>query len=98
VNLIREIVKSKVVTAIAKSNNNKNSCVICGLPIKKDNFCEHHYSAYIKLKEKYNEWAKAYLNLSFEKYIKKVISIETTGKWIKEVGEYLLKSGGVDEN
>jgi hypothetical protein len=47
------------------------------------------------LKEHYNLWVKAYGSISFCEYLKRLVKMDATGKWIKEVIVVELKKSGV---
>ncbi len=43
------------------------------------------------LKEGYNSWRDAYKGMTWEEYIKKVLELEESGKWVKDVIRYKLE-------
>ncbi len=66
------------------------NCIICGVNTNEgSNYCENHLSAYINLKEAYNEWKKA-MDITWQEYLKKVIENENTGEWVRELAIHLL--------
>ncbi len=68
-------------------------CPICGLnKYEESDYCENHQSAYLNLKERYDDWKKS-MNISWREYLKKIIENENTGEWVREVAIQLL-----DEN
>ncbi|MEM2134601.1 MAG: hypothetical protein Q6366_006455 [Candidatus Freyarchaeota archaeon] len=66
------------------------NCLICGVNTNEGfDYCENHLSAYINLKEAYNEWKKA-MDITWQEYLKKVIENENTGEWVRELAIHLL--------
>ncbi|MHA1239074.1 MAG: hypothetical protein ACTSSJ_07580 [Candidatus Odinarchaeia archaeon] len=67
-------------------------CPVCGEDSEiEDGFCEKHHKAHENIKTMFSEWKKA-LNISWEEYLGKIIENDNTGKWAKEVADYLLKN------
>ncbi len=68
-------------------------CPLCNLnKHEESDYCENHQSAYLHLKERYDDWEKS-MNISWKEYLKKIIENENTGEWAREVAIYIL-----DEN
>ncbi len=66
------------------------NCLICGANTnERSDYCENHLSAYINLKEAYNEWKKA-MDITWQEYLKRVIENENTGEWVRELAIHLL--------
>ena len=71
---------------------NNNNCKICSNEKISKKYCLYHEKALKHLVATYDIWLKAYSeNLSWNEYIKKVQSLEHTGKWVKEVIKEELK-------
>lgn len=68
-------------------------CKVCEREANTE-FCEQHERAYKNLVEKYEVWKRA-LELSWKEYLSEVARNSYTGKWAREVAEYLLKNGRV---
>lgn len=68
-------------------------CPICGRDAQ-DEFCTYHKTASDNLKEMYNEWEKA-TGLSWEKYLDKISEIEDTGRWVREIIEFITQQNGL---
>ncbi|MEM2109789.1 MAG: hypothetical protein QW327_04810 [Candidatus Odinarchaeota archaeon] len=66
------------------------SCPICDKG--EGEFCENHASAYISVVEAFKKWQTA-TPIRWEDYLKRIIDNEYTGKWAREVAEYLLRKG-----
>jgi len=66
-----------------------NACPICGRDAQ-DKFCTYHQTAFDNLKEMYTDWEKA-AGLSWEKYIDKISEIEDTGRWVREIIEFITQ-------
>ncbi len=47
--------------------------------------------AYEKLKEGYNTWRSAYKDITWEDYLKRILELDDTGKWVKDVIKYKLE-------
>ncbi|WEU40899.1 MAG: hypothetical protein OdinLCB4_003015 [Candidatus Odinarchaeum yellowstonii] len=63
-----------------------------GCPICEDvgeELCENHKSAYTSIIEAFKKWQTA-LQIDWRDYLKKIIENEYTGRWAREVAEYLL--------
>ncbi|MEM1735130.1 MAG: DNA topoisomerase I [Desulfurococcaceae archaeon] len=67
-----------------------NKCRLCNREVYSDNFCTYHYRAFINLKDSYNVW-KERENLDWFEYLKKIINLRITGRWVREVAEYVMK-------
>ena len=66
------------------------SCIICERELASENYCTYHEMAYQNVMQAYNEWQKAYGELTFSEYLKKLIENTATGIWAKDVVENLL--------
>jgi len=64
-----------------------NHCPICSRD-KHDKFCTYHQIAYNNLKEMYEKWKTA-AGFTWNDYLKKIGEIEDTGKWIREIIEFI---------
>ncbi len=60
-------------------------CSACSRTVWKERYCVYHGQALKKLKEHYNKWLKAYGKISWNDYLNKLLYMEETGIWIKEV-------------
>lgn len=68
------------------------SCQICNRLVREtDRFCTYHQEAFEALSKIYYEWDKAYGGLDWIEYLRQVIEVEGTGKWVIEVAEVLKK-------
>ena len=63
-------------------------CPICNGVGEK--FCENHNSAYTSVIDAFKKWQTA-LKINWRDYLKKIIENEYTGRWAREVAEYLLR-------
>lgn len=68
-------------------------CPICGRD-KQDEFCAYHQTAFHNLKEMHEKWETA-AGLSWKDYLGKISDIEDTGRWIREVIEFITIQGGL---
>jgi hypothetical protein len=75
-----------------KGKKNKK-CATCYREVvaKDKKFCIYHSQAYDSLKKQYDAWVKAYGGISWDDYLKKLLSMEQTGSWVKDVINLELK-------
>ncbi|MCC6057446.1 MAG: hypothetical protein LM568_00820, partial [Desulfurococcaceae archaeon] len=66
-------------------------CAICRRALYKDGLCLFHYEALKRIRETYTEWQK--FNLSWRKYLERLLKLKSTGLYVKDVCKYLLKFG-----
>jgi hypothetical protein len=60
-------------------------CSACSRKVSTDRYCIYHAQAFESLKEHYNKWVKAYGTISWSGYLNKLVKMNDTGLWIKEV-------------
>jgi len=68
-------------------------CPICGRNLH-DKFCSYHQTASDNLEEMYSKWETA-AGLSWEAYLDKISDLEDTGRWIREVIEFITQEDGL---
>ncbi|MDQ3807634.1 MAG: hypothetical protein M3298_05650 [Thermoproteota archaeon] len=69
-----------------------DKCVIChrkALPGNK--YCMRHKQAFDSMINHYKAWVNAYDRISWKEFLVKLLSMQETGIWIKEVIEVELK-------
>ncbi len=66
------------------------SCIICNRD-SSNKFCKYHMQAYDTLKENYKAWRKAYKDVTWEEYLARLLELEETGGWIKDIIRYELQ-------
>jgi hypothetical protein len=54
-------------------------------------YCLHHKQAFDSMINHYKAWVNAYGRISWEEFLTKLLSMQETGSWIKEVIEVELK-------
>jgi hypothetical protein len=65
------------------------TCRICGRQVSRDDrFCRYHSVAYQNLKTGHSMWERACM-VQWDDYLSALLEIEETGKWVREVIEYL---------
>ena len=64
-------------------------CPICGRNLQ-EKFCVYHQTAFRNMKEMYSEWETA-ADLSWEEYLDRISDLEDTGRWIREVIEFITQ-------
>lgn len=68
-------------------------CVICQrLKTENSKYCRYHKLADEKLVQSYNDWAKAYKQLDWKEYLRRLCKNKETGEWIMEVAIYRLQN------
>ncbi|RLG77521.1 MAG: DNA topoisomerase I [Thermoprotei archaeon] len=97
--MIRDIVRSnnaEKLIELIEEGKEKPKCLICGEvcaynPVAGSNicFCEFHGTAYKHIVEKYREWREA-LGVSFTEYLKELLRIKLTGRFVKEVANAIV--------
>jgi hypothetical protein len=65
---------------------------VCSREVDGRDFCEFHVKAYQNIVEKYAFWKRA-CEISWKEYLSEIAKNPLAGEWIKEVAEYLAKSG-----
>ena len=72
---------------------NSNKCTVChrGVIAKGKRYCLYHSQAYDSLQKMYKAWVNAYGGVSRETYLKKLLDLDQTGDWVKDVIRNELK-------
>ena len=60
-------------------------CSACSRSVSIDRYCVYHAEAFENLKDHYDKWVKAYGTMSLCDYLNKLVKMNETGIWIKEV-------------
>ncbi len=72
-------------------------CPICNRSVVfESEFCAYHHAARKNLEEGFERWRTA-LNLAWEDYLDRVLELDETGIWVKEVIEFLRTRDGASE-
>lgn len=71
-------------------------CKLCNRQSLEDQFfCSYHRLARERLKQAFGRWQEAYRTevqeLSWQNYLEKLVHLQETGQWAKEVAELELK-------
>ena len=70
-------------------------CALCSRFIVQDSnhgrYCVYHTQAYDALVAHYNSWNAAYGKLSWNEYLEKMIKMQETGHWIRQIAEAELQ-------
>ncbi|MHA1771426.1 MAG: hypothetical protein ACTSYL_02575 [Candidatus Thorarchaeota archaeon] len=61
-----------------------------------DGFCRYHHDAKKNLEDSYERWKHA-LDISWEEYLDRVVTLEETGIWVKEIVEILRTKDEISE-
>ncbi len=67
-------------------------CSVCSRKASIDKYCDYHTQSFESLKEHYNQWVRAYGTISWSDYLTKLVKMNETGIWIKEVISAELKN------
>ncbi|MEM1645389.1 MAG: DNA topoisomerase I [Ignisphaera sp.] len=68
----------------------RDRCSICKRTLYKDGMCIFHYEALNRIKESYIDWQK--FGFAWDKYLRKLIKLNSTGLYVRDVCRYLLNS------
>jgi hypothetical protein len=74
-------------------NNRNKKCACCYREVvaKGKKFCIYHSQAFDSLKKQYDAWVRAYGGISWDDYLKKLLTLDQTGSWVKDVINWELK-------
>ena len=64
-------------------------CGVCSRESGKETLCKSHSIAHKEVAQGYEIWRKG-LRISWEDYLRRIRDNSLTGKWAKEVAEYLI--------
>jgi hypothetical protein len=65
-------------------------CAACSRDAK-EKYCKYHLQALEQLKSHYGRWVDAYGGISWQDYMQKLLKMEETGSWVREVIEQEMK-------
>ena len=72
-------------------------CAICTRiavgGIKQGRYCVYHSQAYEGLLAHYKTWISAYGELPWQQYLERIVKMNETGEWIKDIATAELKKG-----
>ncbi len=71
------------------AHRRRDNCKVCGRPSDEE-FCRYHAEAFKRVNEHFEVW-KERKGVAWEDYLREVAKNENTGKWVREVVEYLLR-------
>jgi hypothetical protein len=67
-------------------------CTACHRkPMQGNKYCRYHDQAFHNLMEHHKAWVIAYGRISMDDFMNKLLGMEETGSWVKEVIEVELK-------
>ena len=72
-------------------------CELCPRDaVDEESLCRYHHAAKQNLTSNYKKWAEADGGLKWEEYCERVMKLQESGVWVKEVAAHFLKasSGG----
>lgn len=69
------------------TSKKNRKCFACYREVvtKGKKFCIYHSQAYDSLKKQYDAWVTAYGVISWDNYLKKLLALDQTGSWVKDV-------------
>jgi hypothetical protein len=69
------------------TGKNSNKCSVCarGVIAEGKKYCLYHSQAYESLQNQYKAWVNAYGGISRELYMKKLLDLDQTGDWVKDI-------------
>jgi hypothetical protein len=68
------------------TGKNSNKCSVCARGvIAEGKYCLYHSQAYESLQKQYKAWVNAYGGISTELYMKKLLDLDQTGDWVKDI-------------
>ena len=74
-----------------RSSAMKDRCPLCERKTTDDRvYCSYHGQAYAKVKLAFNKWREAYENMSWERYLERILELEETGDWARQVARHQL--------
>ena len=66
-------------------------CRICSRDaMKADEFCIFHVAALTRVKEHFSKWQEAYEDISWERYLERILDLKETGDSSKDIARHLL--------
>ena len=64
------------------------NCSLCSrAAITKDSYCIMHAAALSSLRERFPDWQRAIGDISWERYLETILTVEETGDWVKQVAK-----------
>jgi hypothetical protein len=67
------------------SNRPEIKCHACSRKTSMGKYCRYHNEAFNDIKRHYQLWVSAYGLLSWNDFLNKLLTLNETGTWIKEV-------------
>ncbi|MEM2855857.1 MAG: hypothetical protein QW416_01975 [Candidatus Nitrosocaldaceae archaeon] len=64
-------------------------CMICNRDAD-NKLCKYHELAYDKVKKNYDTWKKAYDNLKYDEYLTRLLELDESGEFIRDVVKWQL--------
>lgn len=60
-------------------------CSACERKVSTSKYCSYHAQAFDNLKKHYNAWVEAYQTISWNDFLHKLLQMNETGIWVKDV-------------
>lgn len=66
-------------------------CELCGrFASERCRYCRVHGMAYAHVREGFEEWRKAFVSLSWERYLESILKLKETGDAARQIAKHLL--------
>jgi hypothetical protein len=63
----------------------EKKCFACARKASTNKYCFYHAQAFDNLKEHYKIWVHAYDTISWNDFLNKLLQMNETGSWVKDV-------------
>lgn len=63
----------------------EKKCFACARKASTSKYCSYHAQAFNNLKEQYTTWVHAYDTISWNDFLNKLLQLNETGSWVKDV-------------
>ncbi|MCL4518758.1 MAG: hypothetical protein M1587_06125 [Thaumarchaeota archaeon] len=73
-------------------DSGKKRCALCERIASEAEYCSYHEKAFSRLKLAFKKWNEAYANMSWERYLERILELEETGDWARQVAKHQLKA------
>jgi hypothetical protein len=63
----------------------EKKCFACARKVSMSKYCFYHAQAFDNLTEHYKRWVEAYGTISWRDFLNKLLQMNETGIWVKDV-------------
>ena len=82
------------ISTVSSIDSDSRTCFVCNRQALKARYCVHHERAYSEVSNAYEKWQKAFENLTWERYLERILELKETGEWAKQVARHQLSATG----